>query len=196
MEGLFTSERGAPMVILGQPDMDRKRLDNPIARPESAQLHASPRLDGRGQRTRRIPAETRSRQHPAALLRVSHHGRARARCSSRSRRSAPCCSGAAGCSTARPMLWALMLAMPFPYIANTAGWMTAEIGRQPWLVYGVMRTSEGRLDERLGGQRPVHAARVHGHVHGAEHPVPVPRCPRDRTRPRDPLPVSRWFVEA
>ena len=41
------------------------------------------------------------------------------------------------------MLWILMLCLPFPYIANTAGWMTAEIGRQPWLVYGLLRTSEG-----------------------------------------------------
>jgi cytochrome d ubiquinol oxidase subunit I len=43
----------------------------------------------------------------------------------------------------RWMLWMLMLAAPFPYIANTAGWMTAELGRQPWLVYGLMRTSDG-----------------------------------------------------
>ena len=41
------------------------------------------------------------------------------------------------------MLWILMLAFPFPYIANTAGWMTAEVGRQPWLVYGLMRTEDG-----------------------------------------------------
>jgi cytochrome d ubiquinol oxidase subunit I len=43
----------------------------------------------------------------------------------------------------RAMLWILMLAFPFPYIATTAGWMTAELGRQPWLIYGLMRTSEG-----------------------------------------------------
>jgi cytochrome d ubiquinol oxidase subunit I len=36
-----------------------------------------------------------------------------------------------------------MLSVPFPYIANTAGWITAEVGRQPWLVYGLMRTLEG-----------------------------------------------------
>jgi cytochrome bd ubiquinol oxidase subunit I len=36
-----------------------------------------------------------------------------------------------------------MLSFPLPYIANTAGWMTAEIGRQPWIIYGLMRTSEG-----------------------------------------------------
>jgi cytochrome d ubiquinol oxidase subunit I len=44
---------------------------------------------------------------------------------------------------AKWMLWILMLAAPFPYIANTAGWMTAELGRQPWLVYGLMRTADG-----------------------------------------------------
>jgi cytochrome d ubiquinol oxidase subunit I len=45
--------------------------------------------------------------------------------------------------TARPMLWVLMLFVPFPYIATTAGWITAEVGRQPWLIYGVMRTAAG-----------------------------------------------------
>src|SRR4029078_13214662 len=41
------------------------------------------------------------------------------------------------------LLWLLMLAFPFPYIANTLGWMTAELGRQPWLVYGLFRTPQG-----------------------------------------------------
>ena len=41
------------------------------------------------------------------------------------------------------MLWVLMLALPFPYIANTAGWMTTELGRQPWLVWGLLRTRDG-----------------------------------------------------
>ena len=44
---------------------------------------------------------------------------------------------------ARWMLWILMLSFPFPYIANTAGWITAEIGRQPWVVHGLMRTEQG-----------------------------------------------------
>jgi cytochrome d ubiquinol oxidase subunit I len=35
-----------------------------------------------------------------------------------------------------------MLAFPFPYIANTAGWMTAELGRQPWIIYGILRTRD------------------------------------------------------
>lgn len=41
------------------------------------------------------------------------------------------------------LLWVLMLAFPYPYIANTLGWMTAELGRQPWLVYGLFHTRDG-----------------------------------------------------
>ena len=49
------------------------------------------------------------------------------------------------------MLWILMLCLPLPYIANTAGWMTAEIGRQPWLIYGLMRTAEGASPRVVAG---------------------------------------------
>ena len=51
--------------------------------------------------------------------------------------------GAADLNPAHGLLWVLMLAFPFPYIANTLGWMTAELGRQPWLVYGLFRTRDG-----------------------------------------------------
>ena len=44
--------------------------------------------------------------------------------------------------SSKPMLWALMLAFPFTYIANIAGWTTAEAGRQPWVIYGLMRTKD------------------------------------------------------
>jgi cytochrome d ubiquinol oxidase subunit I len=43
----------------------------------------------------------------------------------------------------RAMLWMLLLTMPFPYIANQAGWTVAEVGRQPWIVQGLQRTVEG-----------------------------------------------------
>ncbi len=43
----------------------------------------------------------------------------------------------------RPLLWVLMLSFPFPYIATSLGWMTSELGRQPWLVYGLLRTRDG-----------------------------------------------------
>jgi cytochrome bd ubiquinol oxidase subunit I len=41
------------------------------------------------------------------------------------------------------LLWVLMLAFPYPYIANTLGWMTAELGRQPWLIHGLFHTRDG-----------------------------------------------------
>jgi cytochrome bd ubiquinol oxidase subunit I len=41
------------------------------------------------------------------------------------------------------LLWLLMLAFPFPYVANTLGWMTTELGRQPWLIYDIFQTRDG-----------------------------------------------------
>ena len=41
------------------------------------------------------------------------------------------------------ILWTIMFMLPFPYIANTTGWYTAELGRQPWLVYNLLRTTDG-----------------------------------------------------
>lgn len=43
----------------------------------------------------------------------------------------------------KPLLWVIMFLIPFPYIANITGWYTAELGRQPYLVYGLLKTSEG-----------------------------------------------------
>ena len=37
----------------------------------------------------------------------------------------------------------MLYSMFLPYVAIELGWMVAEIGRQPWLVYGLMKTSEG-----------------------------------------------------
>ena len=45
--------------------------------------------------------------------------------------------------TTKWILWSLMFMLPFPYIANTAGWYTAELGRQPWLVYNLLKTVDG-----------------------------------------------------
>ncbi len=43
----------------------------------------------------------------------------------------------------RWLLWGLIVSVGFPQIANQVGWMTAEIGRQPWIVQGLLRTSQG-----------------------------------------------------
>jgi cytochrome d ubiquinol oxidase subunit I len=37
----------------------------------------------------------------------------------------------------------LLLSIPLPYLAITAGWVLAEVGRQPWIVFGLMRTEDG-----------------------------------------------------
>jgi cytochrome d ubiquinol oxidase subunit I len=42
----------------------------------------------------------------------------------------------------RLLLWAIFLSFPLPFIAILTGWFTAEVGRQPWTVYGLLRTSE------------------------------------------------------
>jgi cytochrome d ubiquinol oxidase subunit I len=43
----------------------------------------------------------------------------------------------------RAYYWILVLSVLGPQIANQTGWFTAEMGRQPWIVYGLMRTSQG-----------------------------------------------------
>lgn len=40
-------------------------------------------------------------------------------------------------------LWGLVFSVLFPQIANQAGWVTAEMGRQPWIVHKLLRTSQG-----------------------------------------------------
>ena len=56
------------------------------------------------------------------------------------------------------MLWVLMLAFPFPYIATTAGWWTAELGRQPWIIHGLMRTAQTPLGACEPGGCHLHLA--------------------------------------
>ena len=41
------------------------------------------------------------------------------------------------------LLWIFVFSVLGPQIANQLGWITAEVGRQPWIVYGLLRTSEG-----------------------------------------------------
>jgi cytochrome d ubiquinol oxidase subunit I len=42
----------------------------------------------------------------------------------------------------RPLLWLVFLSFPLPFIAILTGWFTAEVGRQPWTIYGVLRTAD------------------------------------------------------
>lgn len=43
----------------------------------------------------------------------------------------------------RWLMWIFVFSVVGPYIANQAGWIATEVGRQPWIVHGLLRTSEG-----------------------------------------------------
>jgi cytochrome bd ubiquinol oxidase subunit I len=142
MEGRFESGPWAGIVLIGQPDLRQKRLDNPIVVPgflsflAYGTFHADvPGLD-------QFPQDTWPDN--IELLYYSFHvmaGLGTLFIALMGLAAFLLWRNALLRNTA--MLWILMLAFPFPYIATTAGWMTAELGRQPWLVYGLMRTSQG-----------------------------------------------------
>ena len=44
--------------------------------------------------------------------------------------------------TTRWFLWATFLSFPTGFVAVLCGWFTAEVGRQPWVVYGLLRTKD------------------------------------------------------
>ena len=142
MEGLFHTEKGAPIVLMGQPDIEAQKIDNPLAvnRVLSFLIYGTTAAEVRG--LDQFPRD----QWPSALplLFYSYHIMAGLGT------YFVALMVVAGfllwrgkLYTARWVLWPILLSFPLPYIANTAGWMTAEIGRQPWLVYGLLRTSEG-----------------------------------------------------
>jgi cytochrome d ubiquinol oxidase subunit I len=142
MEGLFTEQAGAPIVLIGQPNVDEGKIDNPIIIPGALGFLTYRRWGARMQGLDAFPPAFRPQN--ITLLYYSYHIMV-------------------GLGTifiaimvlsalllwrgklfqARWMLWILLLSLPFPYIANTTGWMTAELGRQPWLVYGLMLTADG-----------------------------------------------------
>ena len=142
MEGLFRTEEGAPLVIIGQPDMERMRLDNPIHIPKMLSFLTYNRWNAEVKGLDVFPREDWPDNIP--LLYYSYHMMV----GLGTMFIAVTVAGTfllwrKKLFTARPVLWVLMLAFPFPIIANTAGWMTAELGRQPWLVYNLLRTADG-----------------------------------------------------
>ena len=142
MEGHFESGEQADLVFIGQPDMEEMEIDNPIVLPGGLSLIMYGPTGGEVKGLEDFAEKNWPDNIP--LLYYSYHVMV-------------------GLGTLfigimmlaafmlwrgwlynfRPMLWVLMLATPFPFIANTAGWFTAELGRQPWLAYGLFRTEEG-----------------------------------------------------
>ena len=142
MEGLFHTESGAPLAIVGQLDLDEQRLDNPLTVPYALSFLTYQRWKAEVKGLDAFPRELWPDNIP--LLYYSYHimvGLGTIFIAVMLVSAIRLRGGALYRS--RPMLWILMLALPFPYIATTAGWITAEVGRQPWLIYGVMRTPDG-----------------------------------------------------
>jgi cytochrome d ubiquinol oxidase subunit I len=142
MEGLFETREGAPMVLIGQPDMERLRLDNPIEVPRVLSFLTWNRWGAEVKGLDAFPRQDWPDNVP--LLYYSYHvmvGLGTIFIAIMALAALLLWRGRLHAT--RSMLWVLMLATPFPFIANNMGWNTAELGRQPWLVYGLMRTAEG-----------------------------------------------------
>ena len=142
MEGQFHSQTGAPIVLMGQPDEEGQKIDNPIAVNDvlSFLIYGTTKAEVKG--LDQYPKDLWPTTLP--LLFYSYHIMAGLGT------YFVALMAVAGfllwrgkLYTARWLLWPILLSFPLPYIANTAGWMTAEIGRQPWLVYNLIRTSAG-----------------------------------------------------
>lgn len=141
MEGVFQTEEGAPLAILGMPDTQKEALLDPLVVPRALSFLAYGSFGARVTGLQQIP---RDLWPPVELTYYCYHIMV-------------------GLGTIfivilaigvglrwrhslyrqRWYLWLLLLAMPFPLIANEAGWVVAEVGRQPWLIYGLLRTPAG-----------------------------------------------------
>ena len=142
MEGLFESTNAAPIAVLGQPDVERRKLDNPLEVPGMLSFLTYRRWNANIRGLTAFPQDLWPDR--IEMLYYSYHimvGLGTIFIAVMGLAALQLWRGKLFSS--RWMLWLLMLSVPLPYIANTAGWITAEIGRQPWLIYGLMRTAHG-----------------------------------------------------
>jgi len=141
MEGLFQTEKGAPLVIIGNPDTEQRTLQSTIAMPHFLSVLSSRRWNATETGLNDIP--TRDWPSSVPLVYYAYHIMVGIG-------TILLAIAAIGVFLlwrgrlyrSKPMLWTLMLAFPFTFIANIAGWVTAEAGRQPWTVFGLQRTAE------------------------------------------------------
>ena len=144
LEGQFTTERGAPLRIGGWPDLATGEMRYAIELPKLLSLLTTHDPDGLIVGLDAFPRdewpETRL-VRPAFQLMVGAgvamlglafwwgivwwRGRVNG-----------------GWARQRPLLWALVGGAPLGFLALEAGWIVTEVGRQPWVIYQVMRTSE------------------------------------------------------
>ena len=142
MEGRFESGPRAPLAVIGQPNVAERKLDNPVTLPAMLSWIAYGDFSANVRGLNDFPES----EWPTniELLYYSFHIMV-----GLGTLFIPLMALAmlllwrGKLESARWMLWPLVLAFPFPFIATTAGWLTTELGRQPWLVYGIMRTADG-----------------------------------------------------
>ena len=143
MEGIFeTEDGGAEIILIGQPDIVNKKLDNKIAVPNMLSFLTYQRWDAEIKGLNEFDESVYPTNIPG--LYYSYHimvglgtifiGLMLIASVQLFRKKL---------YTTKWILWALLFMLPFPYIANTTGWYTAELGRQPWLVYNLLRTADG-----------------------------------------------------
>src|SRR6185295_15557989 len=150
MEGRFESGPMAPIAMIGQPNVAERRLDNPIAIPGVLSYIAYGDFSKNVKGLNEFPEDLWPTN--IELLYYAFHimvGLGTLLIGLAALAGLQLARGKLEAS--RPLLWLLMLAFPFPYIATTAGWMTAELGRQPWLVYNLLRTADGSSPTVHGG---------------------------------------------
>lgn len=141
-EGLFRTQRRAGLILVGQPNMETMTIDNPLTVPDALSFLVYDELYAQVKGLDAFPRTDWPDNLP--LLYYSYHIMAGL---------GTIFVAVMGLAllwlwrgrlyTANWLLWLLLVSAPFPYIATTAGWMTAELGRQPWLVYGLQRTADG-----------------------------------------------------
>lgn len=141
-EGLFRTEREASLYLVGQPNLETMTIDNPIEIPGALSFLVYNDLYAKVKGLDAFPRDEWPDNLP--LLYYAYHVMAGLGTIFTLLFGTALLSLWRGwLFKMRWVLWWLMLCAPFPYIATSAGWMTAELGRQPWLVYGLLRTSEG-----------------------------------------------------
>jgi len=143
MEGIFeTQEGGSEIVLIGQPNLMEQKLDNKIAVPNmlSFLTYQSWTEEVKGLRDfdhAKWPTNI------AGLYYAYHIMVGLGTMFIGLMATAAILLWRKRLQESKWMLWPMMFAIPFPYIANIAGWYTAELGRQPWLVYNLMEMTKG-----------------------------------------------------
>jgi cytochrome bd ubiquinol oxidase subunit I len=141
MEGLFETTKDAPLAIIGMPDEHNRRLIDPIVVPDFLSFLAYGNFHAN---VKGLNAYAVELWPPVDLVYYAYHvmvglGTIFAAIAT----LAALLLWRKRLFASRAVLWTLMLAMPFPYIASEAGWVVTEVGRQPWIIYGLMRTAVG-----------------------------------------------------